>query len=102
MPLSQCLEVSVHKSQRTRTHALESRGGGLSEDAELREEEPLPLLLLEDPDRDEDLESEPEEDEELAGGMAGTSLHQIYFTTLLQTAIAGGINGIFSVLAKRH
>ena len=55
-------------------YTLDGGNADLSEDAELREEEPL-LLLPEplkerDPDPDEDLEPEPEDEELLAAGMA--------------------------------
>ena len=59
---------------------METGNADLSEDAELREEEPLllPPLPLEErePEPDEDLEPEPEDEEEevLAGGMAAALL----------------------------
>lgn len=57
-------------------YTFDAGNADLSEDAELREEEPLLLLPLpleeREPDPDEDFDPEPDEEEEvLAGGMAG-------------------------------
>ena len=58
-------------------YTFDAGNADLSDDAELREEEPLLPLPPDDldPDPDEDLEPEPDDDEEedgLAGGMAAT------------------------------